>query len=153
MFELFLFALFVGGIILCVVSRTFRKIVAGCFIVLAFVVLGYFLNAEGKKNQVHANQLEFMNLELSWNNGSYVLTGRIRNNSSFAVKSIKLKFDARDCNEQGHCDTVGEAEQTVYPSIPAGQVRDVKEDVDFPYGMRILGRFEWNYSITEIDAQ
>lgn len=152
MFGLFLFAAFVGAIVLSVVSPGFRKFMAGLIVTVALVVLGYFLNVEYDREKVSASQLQFVDLEMS-SGGSYALAGRVRNNSPYTVKSIKLKVDAKDCNDQGHCDTVGEAEQTIYTTIPAGQVRDIAEAVYFPDSMRIEGKFEWNYSITEIEAQ
>lgn len=153
MFGLFCFAAFVGAIVLSVVSPAFRKFMAGLIIVVVLVVVGYFLNEEGKKSRISANQLQFVNWGLSSSGTSYGLGGLIKNNSLYAVSSIKFKVEAEDCNDQGHCETVGEAEPTIYEAIPAGQVRDVSTSVYFPDGMRIEGKFEWNYSITEIDAQ
>ena len=111
---------------------------------------------ESSKRLVNADQLIFTNLHFEpLRNGSfYRLSGHVKNNSPFYVFQVSGKFQILDCDEQSHCDAVGEAEEwNICPPIPPGQSRDVDISIYFGNGTRVRGRFQWNYEITEIRAR
>lgn len=147
--------------VICVVRfPAFRKsmlIIIGALV----VVLGVYFAAQSQeesasKRRVTANQLELtdMSLQPEGHGSSYKLTGRIKNKSSFAVYQVKARITMRDCDKNSHCETVGEEEEwDISPLVPPGQVRDIDHSVYFPESTRILGRWEWSYSILEIRAR
>ncbi len=111
---------------------------------------------DSSKHLVRADRLTFTDLRFEpLRNGSfYRLSGRVKNNSPFYVYQVSAKFQILDCDEQSHCDVVGEAEEwNICPPIPPGQSRDVDISIYFGNGTRVRGQFQWNYQITEIRAR
>ena len=127
-------------------------------VIVLFVLWSYKNDAEYKAqfNRVRANQLAFTDLQMVPHYGSrYKLTGRVRNNSQYHVSKVRAKFRVLDCNAQSQCDVVGEKEEwNILPlyGLPAGQVRDIDEEISFNSSLQIRGRFQWDYQITEISA-
>jgi hypothetical protein len=113
-------------------------------------------NEENSKHLVQPDQLVFTDMHLGPSNygSSYVLTGRVQNNSQDTVFDVVAQIRILDCDAQEHCDVVGE-EKTfdMVPLLPPGQARDINSDVFFGSGTQIHGKFEWNYEITEIRAR
>lgn len=152
-----LWGLVIAGLI--ILSLRFPRFGIAVLIVVVSCGLwlfGYMEHAhdrrEREKRLVRPDQLEFMDMRMGPNGYSeYQLTGRIKNNSSYEITDITLKLDVQDCASDGDCDTVGEEQQPLFLSIPAGQVRDVNSSAYFP-DMTIKGTYRWHYSVEEIDA-
>jgi hypothetical protein len=146
-------------------SKGFRK---AALVVLGLVVLGALLiylylehdKAESARKLAHAktliakNQIDITDARVSFS--SYDgrperITGRLRNNSNYAVRSVELHLQFQDCAADGACETVGDNDEDVLVSVPPGQSRDFDSAV---YGNRISvkGTRRWNYSIKSITA-
>jgi hypothetical protein len=113
----------IACIYLAIKFRTFRYGFAGIVGLLAVTITIYFAreheNEESSKHLVRPDQLVFTDLRLGPASYGYVLTGRVRNNSQFTVFGVKAKVRILDCDEQLHCDVVGEEETfNVCPLLP-----------------------------------
>lgn len=151
---------------LLIKSEGFRKaalIVLGLMVLGGFLIYGYFENekAENEHKLVHAktlitkDQIEILDPKVSFNtyDGSpNSITGRLRNNSNYAVRSVELHLQFQDCAANGACETVGMSDESVYVNVPPGQSRDFDSYVG---GNRISakGKLNWNYSIKSITAE
>lgn len=138
----------------------FRKgtLILGGTVVL--IVVAFYAkqkhDAEVSRRLVHADQLAFTDMALGPEayGGSYRLTGRVKNNSGYAVFEIEARIDVLDCSDENHCDVVGEEKSRIGSFLPPGQVRDINDSVYFsPPNTRVKGQFKWNYEITEIRAR
>jgi hypothetical protein len=113
-------------------------------------------NEEKSKHLVRSDQLGLTDLRLGLASygSSYVLTGRVLNNSQFTIFDVKAKIRILDCDDQSHCDVVGEEETFgMCPLVPPGQVRDINSDVFFASNTQVHGKFKWDYQITEVRAR
>jgi len=146
----------IGLIILGLRFPKFGVAVLVVVIALGLVLFGYMGHQhdqeEAAKRLVRPDQLNFTDMQMGPGRyANYRLTGRIKNNSIYEITGITLKLEVQDCASDGHCETVGQEEQPLFLSIPAGQVRDVDESVYF-HDMTIRGTYKWNYSVEEVDA-
>ena len=98
--------------------------------------------------------MQFVDLALrpsSLGTGSYTLSGRLRNLSArYGLSELRLKITMRDCVAPANCETVGEAEQPMYKSVPPGQGRDINEFVHFRDLGPARGKHEWDYQVIEV---
>jgi len=146
-------------------SEGFRK---AALVVLGLLVLGALLvylylghdKAESARKVAHAktliakNQIDIIDARVSFS--SYDgrperITGRLRNNSNYTVRSVELHLQFQDCAANGACETVGDDNEDVLVNVPPGQSRDFDSSI---YGNRISARGtrSWNYSINSITA-
>jgi hypothetical protein len=151
-------------VLVCVfLAIKFRGFRFGIAAILGLVVLAVTIfvgwqheSEEHSKHLVKRDQLLFTDLRLGQSNygSSYVLTGRVRNNSQFTVFDVKAKIRILDCEERSHCEVVGEEEAwNISPLLPSGQVRSINSDIFFGSGTQVRGNFQWSYEITEIRAR
>lgn len=88
----------------------------------------------------------------------YKLSGRIKNNSQeFTLKQVNLLITMRDCigtPDSQDCVTIGESHENMDLNIPPGQARDFEKSLYFPGGnLKLLGKLEWNYSVSGIKGE
>ena len=140
--------------------RAFRIALVAIVGLLALAITIYLSrqheDEEKSKHLVRPDQLEFSDLRLgpASYGSSYVLTGRARNSSQYTVFDVVAKIRILDCDEQSHCDVVGEENMfEMWPLLPPGQIREINSDVFFGSGTKVRGKFQWNYEITEIRAR
>lgn len=149
----------IGCILLAIKFRGFRLTLLAIVGLLIVVIAAYAIHRESEtessKHLVRADQLEFTDMRLGPSDyGSYTLTGRVRNNSAYTVFEVKARVHVLDCNDQSHCDVVGDEDVwDMAPLVPPGEVRDINTTVYFGNGTQVRGQFEWNYKITEIRAR
>ena len=158
-------AALIVAVVLFVKFPAFRKLTLIVVIVGAigiFILLGYFheQEEEGKrkretaKHLVAPTSLEFQDMRLGKEYGSdYRLTGRVRNNSQYAITAVTVKVTISDCDSSGHCDVMGDKQQECYLRIPPGQVRDLDETLFMDHGTEIRNTMQWNYSIPDVSAE
>lgn len=108
------------------------------------------------KTRIARSEIEFVDLALrpSYGRGWYRLVGRVRNRSPrYTLRELRLKLVMRDCRRVGDCEIVGETDEAVYLSVPPGQAREIDEDVHFYDLGPPRGKYQWEYSVTEIVGQ
>lgn len=149
-------------LILLMVSAWFRKVAVGAIIVAAVVgSLVYFLNEREEErsfSRISLSDLDFKNIALKPEHSGYRLSGRIKNNSGeFTLKQVDLVITMQDCTDAANsvdCVTIGESRENMDLNIPPGQARDFEKLLYFSGGNpRILGRLEWNYSVSRIKGE
>jgi hypothetical protein len=146
-------------------SKGFRK---AALVVLGLAVLGALLaylyekhdRAESERKLAYArsliakDQINIIDPRVSFS--SYDgrperITGRLRNNSNYPVRSVELHLQFQDCAADGACEIVGDSDDDVLVNVPPGQSRDFDSSI---YGNRISvkGTRRWNYSIHNVTA-
>jgi hypothetical protein len=150
----------IAAIVLAIKFRRFRYSLLAIVGLLALSIAIYIARQkaeeEASKHRVRTDQLVFTDLQMgpAGYGSSYRLIGRVRNNSPYSVFQVKAKFHILDCDEQSHCDVVGEEEEwDICPLVPPGQVRDIDTSIYFGTQTKVRGRYQWNYEITEIHAR
>src|SRR5258708_18376195 len=116
-------------------SRGFRK---AAMIVLGLSLLGLLLvylyvqhdRAKSARELAHAkslvakDQIDIVDARVSFS--SYDgrperMTGRVRNNSNYTVRSVELHVQFEDCAAGGACETVSDDNEDVPVIVPPGQ--------------------------------
>jgi hypothetical protein len=155
---MFWLLLAIAAVFLAIRFRRFRYILLAIMgllvLLLALFIFSMKANEAASMRRVRADQLVFTDLRMEIPRfSSSQLTGRIKNNSKYRVSYVRAKFRVFDCDAQSHCDIVGEEESSiVFREVPPGQVRDIDTSIYFGSSLKIRGRFQWDYQITEIRA-
>lgn len=140
----------------------YRKVAAGLLaIALAIAALLYMQHREEEHlalTRIPSSELVFENVTLKPYVGSYRIAGRIKNNSAkFSVRQIDLVVTVKDCTQgaaEPQCVVIGESNEILNLNIPPGEARDFEESVRFSGSdLKLKGRLEWNYSISQIRAE
>lgn len=140
----------------------YRKVAAGLLaIALAIAALLYMQHREEEHlalTRIPSSELVFENVTLKPYVGSYRIAGRIKNNSAkFSVRQIDLVVTVKDCTQgaaEPHCVIIGVSNEILNLNIPPGEARDFEESVRFSGSdLKLKGRLEWNYSISQIRAE
>ncbi len=158
-------AWFIGGVavlVLVAFAAGYRKVALG-LVAIALVAGGslYMYNrgeAHRTLTRIPSSELILENVTLKPYVGSYRIAGRIKNNSAkFSVKQIDFVVTVRDCTGGAaaqQCVTIGESNEILVLNIPPGEARDFAESVRFSgSNLKLKGRLEWNYSISQIRAK
>ncbi|MBC6961814.1 MAG: hypothetical protein DWB48_03500 [Nitrosomonas sp.] len=149
-------------LILLIVSAWFRKVAVSVIIVTGVVgSLIYVLNEREEEralSRIPLAELDFENVALKPSYSGYKLSGRIKNNSQeFTLKQVNLLITMRDCigtPDSQDCVTIGESHENMDLNIPPGQARDFEKSLYFPGGnLKLLGKLEWNYSVSGIKGE
>jgi hypothetical protein len=146
-------------------SEGFRKaalIAVGLCVLGGFLLYFYFENQKAEsarkiayaKTLIKSNQIEIIEPRVSFS--SYDgrpdrVTGRLRNNSSYAIRSVELQLRFEDCPAPAQCETVGMTEDDVSVDVPPGQSRDFDSYLTGDR-MSAKGKLNWNYTIKSIRA-
>ncbi len=146
-------------------SQGFRKaalVVLGLTLLGGVILYGYLENQQSEterrlayaKTLIKTGQIEIIDPRVSFNSydGSpNSITGRLRNNSAYAVQSVELHLRFQDCASEGSCETIGEDDEDLSVGVPPGQSRDFNS---YLAGGRMSarGKLIWNYSIKSITA-
>ncbi|HRN81347.1 MULTISPECIES: hypothetical protein [Nitrosomonas] len=149
-------------LILLIVSAWFRKVAVSVIIVTGVVgSLIYVLNEREEEralSRIPLAELDFENVALKPSYSGYKLSGRIKNNSQeFTLKQVNLLIIMQDCTgtpDSQDCVTIGESHENMDLNIPPGQARDFEKSLYFPGGnLKLLGKLEWNYSVSGIKGE
>lgn len=157
--------LVIGMLALLLFSRAFRKIAAVALglLLVAALVLYLWLEASSReqrrkqelaKGYIKSSEIEVVEPTISFSSYDRSpdrITGRIRNNSRYGLRSVELRLLFEDCPPAEKCETVGEAKEEIYIQVPSGQSRDFNH---FISGHRISprGRLQWSYAVLSITA-
>lgn len=139
--------------------RRFVKWIGAAVMVVLVLVSAIFVaeyiddekKRELAKALIKLDEIEVSDAYLTLKNGLATVKGRVRNKSLYELSSFDLVIQIKDCRKVEDCDVVGEAIQSVYLSVPAGQVRQLDEVISFT-GTPELRRMEWTYYVRETRA-
>lgn len=135
--------------------RKFALIVGG---LIVLVIIGFILNSKHEesvsKSLIPISQVQLNNLHLVQEYSSYMLTGEVKNNSSYDLFDVYLKVAAYDCPESSithSCTTIGQDNNvSISVNIPPNQVRAIDHAYVSLYSMpKVKGTFLWSYEIME----
>ena len=158
-------ALLIGSaavLILVVFAVGYRKVALGlAAVALAGGGLLYMHNREEEHlalTRIPKSELVLEDVTLKPYVGSYRIAGRVGNHSAkFSVKQIDFVVTVQDCPREAaaqQCVTIGESNEILNLDIPPGEARDFEESVRFSGSkLKLKGRLEWNYSISQIRAE
>ena len=131
-------------------------------VVIGVVILGvvlYQMDQQDKRerelatSRISRSEIELVDLALQpgYGTSSYTLVGRVRNLSAqYTLSEVRLKLVMRDCAPAGHCEIVGETDESLYLGVPPGQARDLNEYVSFRGLGPPSGKHQWEHQILEI---
>jgi len=148
-------------LVLLVVSARFRKF-AGYFIVIGIVggsLIWGFQEYEKNKSKSRISSAEVILRNISFeaiNNNEYELTGRIVNNSEkYTLNGLQLRINAKDCANDGdtHCIVFTEKKEYIYITIPPGQARDFKKEINLYSDQNLENKLVWDYSIEYAESK
>jgi hypothetical protein len=143
----------------------FRKFLLGLFVALIAAGVGIYLyfeneSREREKRELLARSLignlevEFQNLVMSNNYGSWKIKGLVKNNSRYQIEKIKLTVAVSNCEGNGrNCIVVGsDNDVTEYLDIPPGQARALDAFVTLR-NLPQLTDWNWSYRVGYIRAK
>ena len=141
-------------LLLLIFSGKFRKVAFGIVAVIAIgigLIVLYTQEAKREsRDRIAVSELDFQDIRLQNDYGSYRIIGRIKNNShQYTLTGLGVNFSFEDCESDTprlNCVTIGEAKENYLLNIPAGQVRDLSEYV-YPGSTRAKGKMVWHYFI------
>jgi uncharacterized membrane protein len=142
----------------------FRKVLLVLFVVLIAAGVGIYLYSEQATRQreerellarslIKTSEVEFQNLVMSNNYGSWKIKGLVKNNSRYQIEKIKLTVDVSNCDgNKRNCTVVGTDDVTDYLDIPPGQARALDAFVTLR-NLPQLTDWNWSYRIGYIQAK
>jgi hypothetical protein len=154
-------------VLLLIYSSGFRKAALGLVVVGAIgigIIVWYTQESKNARLQAELEavkaareripilELEFNDMVLKTEYGSYKIIGRIKNNShQYTLTGVGVDLSFEDCEGESlkpTCVTIGEDKGHYYEmNIPPGQVREISGHV-YPGGTRPKGKLVWHYSIS-----
>lgn len=142
--------------------RTFLLGLFGLIVAASFATYLYIQNAdrENEKRTLAARSLivnsevEFQNLTMSNDYGSWKIKSLVKNNSRYQIERIKLTIAVSNCDgNKKNCVIVGtDDDVTSYLDIPAGQARALDAFVTLR-DMPKLTDWSWTYRVGYIQAK
>lgn len=150
------------AIIVIIAAFAFPRFGVVLLVLLALAGGGLFmahLNNQQERaastRRMTTTEVELTDLRLGRQYGSsYKLVGRVRNASpKYTLQEFSLRILVRDCAEPQTCETIGETTDSVYVSVPPGQIRGIDESIHFSALPALKGTFAWEYSLVEVKAK
>jgi curved DNA-binding protein CbpA len=104
---------------------------------------------------VPADDVSFTNSGLTSvrasSDGYYRLTGRLTNNSDHTVSGVRIRIQIFDCDDETpRCEIVADTLKDIGSVVPPGQARDIDQIIYLHDAPRFRGRFQWDFTISEI---
>jgi hypothetical protein len=139
----------------------FRKFLLGSFIAMIAIGIGIYLYVENEQYQrekrrslVSSSDVDFQNLVLGNQYGSWNIKGLVKNNSRYQIEQIKLMISVLNCDGDGkNCVIVGSDDNvTGYLDIPPGQARALDAFVTLS-NLPKLTNWHWNYRVSYIQPK
>ena len=159
MVRLFLVILIVVLILSALFLPRFRRalwVTLGILIcVITLIIWIDYRDREIGTSRLSPAQVALLNMQVrpGLNSRSYVVNGRIRNNSpDFTLTAFFLKLTLKDCRSE-ECETIGQEQNRVPIEVPPGQSRDFEVSVPFPFVVAVQGKPEWTYEVVRINAR
>ncbi|MDR4494692.1 MAG: hypothetical protein AB7P17_05710 [Nitrospirales bacterium] len=100
-------------------------------------------------------QLSHMKIRPGLNSRSFVVNGRLQNNSQrYAITSATLQVTLEDCHgiNNSECELIGQERAELSLEIPGGQARDFQKTIPFSTVPKIQGEATWHYEIVQVRA-
>ena len=153
--------LIIGLICLLIVSQRFRRVAAvalGILLVGVLLLVGWYEENQHKrdaaKTYIKTNEIDLVDPRVSfssYNGRPDRMSGRIRNNSGYALDSVEVRLVFQDCSPKNECETVDEQKVEIHANIPSGQSRDFDEYL-FGSAISPRGRIAWSYQTISVSA-
>ncbi len=156
----------------------FGKILSILLGILAIIGVAWYYytrhEEELAKTRISPNEIELSDLRLipeDYDRESFKLIGRLKNKSSkYSLSELQVKIELQDhigeiidpfdksievwpVSGIGQREVIGEDTIDILSDVPPGQVRNVDEHVYFSNLAYAKGKYESNYSITEIKGK
>lgn len=157
--------LILGLLYWLIVSPRFRRVAAIILGIVVGAVLLFVLwyrhneaeqqrKREAAKTYIKTNQIELVDPRVSfssYNGRPERLSGRIRNNSTYALENVEVRLIFQDCSPQNKCETVGDEKTQINVNVPSGQSRDFEEYLSGP-AVSPKGKITWSYETLSVSA-
>jgi hypothetical protein len=144
----------------------FRKFLLGSFVALIATGVGIYLYSENESRQrekrellarslIKNSEVEFQNLVMSSDFGTYKIKGLVKNNSRYQIETINLTVAVSNCDANGkNCVVVGTDNNVSGYSIdiPPGQARALDAYVTLR-NLPPLTNWNWSYQVGYIQAK
>ena len=147
-----------------IASRGFRKLllILGGIILLGVGLISAWLASENRaaqkeraaaKLRIPRANIEFVDLRLGLSESSQ-LTGRVRNKDpKYTLTGVELLLRVQECTTPTQCETVGEANQSIYLDVPSGQARAIDTYVYFSRLGSPRATRTWTYDLVSISGR
>jgi hypothetical protein len=143
----------------------FRRFLLGLFVAIIAACVGLYLYVQNETRQqekrqelarslIKNSEVEFQNLVMSNNYGSWRIKGLVKNNSRYQIEKIKLTVAVSNCDgNKSNCIVVGtDDDVSSYLDIPPGQARGLDTFVSFR-NLPQLTDWNWSYRVGYIQAK
>ena len=137
----------------------FRRSLWGTFVVVLCVVAGIIWldnrERELQQSRLPLSQVQLLNMQAKpgLNSRTYVVNGRIRNQSNeFTINRIQLQITLQDCISK-QCEAVGQTDQRIFLEVPPAQARDFETSIGFPSIAKFQGTPEWQFAVLAVNTK
>jgi hypothetical protein len=142
----------------------FRKLLLILFVALIAAGVGIYFYSENASRQreqrellaqtlIKNSEVEFLNLVMSNDYGSWKIKGLVKNNSRYQIEKLKLMVAVSNCDgNKRNCTVVGANDVTDYLDIPPGQARALDAFVTLR-NLPQLTDWSWSYRVGFIQAK
>ena len=137
----------------------FRRSLWATLVVVLCVVAGIiwfdYRERELQHSRLPLTQVSLLHMQArpGLNAQTYVVNGRIRNQSKeFTINMIKLQVILQDCVSE-HCEVVGQADHRIFLEIPPAQARDFEASVPFSSVVKMKGTPKWQFAVRAVKTK
>lgn len=125
--------------------------------------LGFVIWQDTQERELELHRISFSEVQLSHmkirpglNSRSFVVNGRLQNDSPrFAISSAILQVTLEDCHgiNKSECELIGQERAELSLEVPEGQARDFQKTIPFSTVPKIQGEATWHYEIVQVRAR
>lgn len=137
----------------------FRRSLWATLVVVLCVIAGLiWLDSRERalqQSRLPPSQVEILHTQVrpGLNARSYVVNGRIRNQSEeFTINRIVLQATLKDC-VSGSCEVVGQEDRRIFFEVPPAQSRDFEVSIPFSTVVDVHGTPEWKFVVLEVETR
>ena len=137
----------------------FRRSLWATLVVVLCVIAGIIWLDNRERELQHSRlplsqvQLLHMQAKPGLNTRTYVVNGRIRNQSKeFTINMIKLQVTLQDCISE-RCDVIGQTNHRLFLEVPPDQARNFEASIPFPSIVKMRGTPEWQFAVLAVKTK
>lgn len=127
-------------------------------VVVVYEGVGWFQKRhyEYAKTLIKPSEILLSDLQITFaepNRRPQALTGRVQNNSAYALETIDLELRFKDCATTDTCETIAEIQNELYVPVPPGESREFHSYITgLTRSVVPKGTLIWEYSVKTIVA-